>query len=232
MSHRFLRAFASPALLLFLASGFSVHAAGSSNIAAGARIAAAGTPTGATACASCHGARGEGVGAFPYLAGSGAAYLRGQLEAFATGTRKNPIMQPIAQALSADERTQIASYYAGLQPRRVIDREPRGAFDTGPWLATRGRWGEDIPACAQCHGPGGSGVGSSFPPLAGQPASYLVEQLKAWQGGARPPGPLGLMETIARKLKDSDIKAVSEYYAGLAAAAAGTPAAAAKKVTP
>ena len=39
------------------------------------------------------------------------------------------------------------------------------------------------------------------------------------------PGPLGLMEVVARKLKDSDIQAVSEYYAGLSAARARTPAA-------
>ena len=38
---------------------------------------------------------------------------------------------------------------------------------------------------AQCHGSGGSGVGESFPPFAGQPASSIAEQLKAWQGGAR-----------------------------------------------
>lgn len=40
------------------------------------------------------------------------------------------------------------------------------------------------------------------------------------------------MEVVARKLKDSDIQAVSEYYAGLSAARARTPAATPKKATP
>ena len=170
-------------LLLLTASSFAAHPAGtdSSDSAAGARIATAGTPGGAIACASCHGARGEGSGAFPHLAGSGAMYLREQLEAFASGARKNSIMQPIAQALSAEQRPQVAGYYAGLQPpTKATDPDPRDASDTGAWLATRGRWSEGLPACAQCHGPGGSGVGTSFPPLAGQPASYIAEQLKAW----------------------------------------------------
>ena len=88
-----------------------------------------------------------------------------------------------------------------------------------------------MPACAQCHGPGGTGVGEDFPPLAGQPAAYLAEQLRAWQSGGRHPGPLGLMETIARKLSAADIQAVSDYYAGLAGAAAGDTATAGGKPT-
>jgi cytochrome c553 len=154
--------------------------------------------------------------------------LRDQLEALATGKRKNPIMQPIAQALSPEQRTQVAAYYAGLAPANAtVDRTPRDTSDTGAWLATRGRWADGVPACAQCHGPGGAGVGANFPPLAGQPATYLAQQLKAWQSGDRPPGPLGLMEAIARKLKEPDIQAVSDYYAGLAQPA---PAAAASAV--
>lgn len=209
------------------------HAAPSADANAGARIAAAGTPAGAAACAGCHGARGEGTGAFPHLAGSGAAYLRDQLEALATGKRKNPIMQPIAQALSPEQRTQVAAYYAGLAPVATgVDKSPRDTSDTGAWLATRGRWTDDVPACAQCHGPGGAGVGQSFPPLAGQPATYLAAQLNAWQSGARPPGPLGLMEAIARKLKQTDIQAVSDYYAGLAQPARQAAAASGAKEKP
>lgn len=198
---------------------------------AGARIASAGTPNGATACASCHGAQGEGAGAFPRLAGTGSAYLRAQLDAFAGGARKNAIMQPIAQALSPGQRAQVAAHYASL-PARVAatDRPPARSSDAGAWLATRGRWADGVPACAQCHGPGGSGVGEQFPPLAGQTAAYIAAQLQAWQSGARPAGPLGLMEAVARKLTPGDIQAVSEYYASLASS--GAPAAVAGKEKP
>lgn len=209
-----------PALGIALLAGTlalspGVAAAPKAQVAAGERIATAGSGA-AAACAGCHGVRGEGAGAFPRLAGTGAAYLREQLKAFAAGQRRNPIMQPIAQALSAEQRGEVAAFYASLpQPVRAEDVEPKKAEDVGAWLATRGRWSEDVPACAQCHGPGGIGVGASFPPLAGQPAAYLERQLKAWRTGDRPPGPLGLMQIVARKLSDSDSKAVSDYYAQL-----------------
>lgn len=193
---------------------------------AGARIAASGA-SGAAACTSCHGARGEGMAAFPRLSGTGADYLRRQLDAFADGSRKNPIMQPIAQALSPEQRAQVAAYYAGLPGvADSTDRPAKVVTDTGAWLATRGRWDDGLPACGQCHGPGGVGVGADFPPLVGQSAQYIATQLQAWQVGTRPPGPLGLMEIVARKLDEMDVQAVSAYYAGLAgppAAAAGTP---------
>jgi len=57
------------ACVLAAAAGSLAHAAPSAAANAGAGIATAGTPTGAAACASCHGARGEGVGAFSHLAG-------------------------------------------------------------------------------------------------------------------------------------------------------------------
>ena len=188
--------------------------------AAGARIASAGAAGGAPACASCHGSQGQGGGTFPHLAGTGATYLREQLDAFAAGTRKNPIMQPIAQALTPEQRVQVAAFYAGLPAATHAGDRAAQPSEVGAWLATRGRWTDELPACAQCHGPGGSGVGASFPPLAGQPASYIAQQLKAWQDGSRPAGPLGLMQAIARKLKDTDVQAVSDYYAGLGNAAA------------
>lgn len=178
-------------------------------------------PADAAACAACHGARGEGMAAFPRLAGTGATYLKEQLDAFASGARQNAIMQPIARALTPQQRAQLAAHFARLPaPAPAADRETTRPQDRGAWLATRGRWSDELPACAQCHGPGGRGVGAQFPPLAGQPAAYLAQQLKAWQDNTRPPGPLDLMRLIARKLDSADIQALSEYYAGLGAAAA------------
>lgn len=110
-------------------------------IVQGRQIATQGTATGVAPCASCHGARGEGAAAFPRLAGTGQSYLRAQLDAFAEGSRKNPVMQPfaragqlqawkagtrppgplalmqgIAQRLSNADITAVSSYYAGLAP--------------------------------------------------------------------------------------------------------------------
>ena len=193
----------------------------------GQQIAAQGTSQGVAACISCHGAKGEGLGAFPRLAGTGQAYLLAQLDAFAGGSRKNPIMQPIAQNLTPTERQAVALYFSEL-PAPLVASDPAqpSSSNTGAWLATRGRWADQVPACAQCHGPGGSGVGTQFPPLAGLPAAYIAEQLQAWKAGNRPPGPLALMSGIAKKLSDAEVSAVAAYYEKLAApgaAAASSP---------
>ena len=175
------------------------------------------TPQSVTVCISCHGAKGEGMAAFPRLAGSGQAYLQAQLDAFADGSRKNAVMQPIAQNLKPTERQALALYFSQLPaPFTASDAAQPSPSDTGAWLATRGRWADQLPACAQCHGPAGSGVGAQFPPLAGLPAVYIAEQLQAWKAGSRPPGPLALMSEIAKKLSAAEVTAVSAYYAHLA----------------
>lgn len=186
--------------------------------AGGSAIAAKGTAHGAAACASCHGAHGEGnaAGGFPRLAGLPAAYLVGQLENFAADKRKNPIMAPIAKQLSASERQAVARYYSTLPaapaPTAAGD-EGLKRGDTGAWLALRGRWEDNLPACVQCHGPGGAGVGSAFPALAGQSSAYLTAQLHAFKNGTRPGGPLDLMKVVAGKLSDADIGAVANHFA-------------------
>jgi cytochrome c553 len=206
-----------------------VPAAAARGIAkAGEQLALAGKPPSVTACVSCHGAKGEGMAAFPPLAGTGFGYLLAQLDAFADGRRQNSVMGPIAKGLSAQERASTAAYFSGL-PTRVlpIAAPPPAASDAGGWLAQRGRWADQLPACAQCHGTAGEGVGSQFPPIALLPADYLQAQIQAWKDGTRAPGPLGVMRDLARKLSTEDVQALSAYYTQLhakpAAAAATQP---------
>ncbi|WP_233809391.1 c-type cytochrome [Paraburkholderia sp. HP33-1] len=166
-------------------------------------------------CAGCHGANGTGNDAagFPRLAGVGVTYLKEQLDAFASGQRESEVMQPVAQMLSADERTALSQYFSALPAVTPASTSaPVVPAQPGAWLAERGRWSDGLPACTMCHGPGGAGVGEHFPPLAGQPAAYLSNQLHAWKDGRRPAGPLGLMSVIAKKLSDADIAAVAAYY--------------------
>jgi cytochrome c553 len=189
-----------------------------------ATIAAQGNGRGAAPCQSCHGADGGGMSAagFPRLAGLGAGYLRKQLDDFATGSRDNPVMHPNAQALSDDERQAMASYYAQMPvPKPVPSAPPAG--DTGHLLATRGRWAQQVPACEQCHGPSGVGVGANFPPLLGQPAAYLENQLRAWKTGTRRNDPLQLMQGVSRALDDNDIHAVAAWFAAQSMPAGGAP---------
>ena len=199
-----------------------------SSHADGAAIATAGT--GATpACQTCHGAAGEGntQAGFPRLASLGAPYLQRQLAAFADGTRVSAVMVPIARAMSVADQAEVSAYYAALPaPAAALPTASASAptavesASVGTTLATRGRWANKLPACDQCHGPGGSGVGPDFPALARQSATYLANQLTAWQTGARPPGPMGLMPVIAKKLSEAEVRAVAVQYASIPPTAA------------
>jgi cytochrome c553 len=194
----------------------------------GAAIAAKGGKNGAAACVACHGAKGEGNAAagFPRLAGQGQAYVLAQLAAFASGARQNPVMAPVAKALTDPEKQAVATYFASLPgaPAIALDESSLKPSATGAWLAARGRWDQNLPACVQCHGPGGIGVGAAFPALAGQTAAYITAQLQAFKNKTRPGGPDKLMATVAAKLSDADIKAVSDHFgAGTAAAAPAAP---------
>ncbi|GAC1410680.1 MAG: c-type cytochrome [Burkholderiaceae bacterium] len=171
----------------------------------------------AVACTSCHGVKGEGNGlaGFPRLAGVNATYLQQQLSAFASGQRQNAVMQPIAKALTPAQQAVLVAYFSRL-PSPLAAGVPEAAnltsANVGAWLASRGRWDDDLPACVQCHAQGGIGVGTVFPPLAGQPMTYLENQLQAFKKKTRPGGPMNLMGVVASKLSDADIKAVAKHY--------------------
>lgn len=178
-------------------------------------IASQGNGRGAAPCQACHGAEGGGQAdsGFPRLAGLDAAYLRRQLDALATGTRDNPVMKPVASGLSEEERQAMADYYSRMPVPSNSAATAPPADGVGAELALRGRWSRQVPACEQCHGPGGVGVGEHFPPLAGQPASYLATQLKAFRQGTRRNDPQELMRHLSKALDDRDIQAVADWFA-------------------
>ncbi len=66
--------------------------------------------------------------------------------------------------------------------------------------------------CVACHGADGNSVNPIWPNLAGQHASYLVAQLKAFKSGAREE--LSMTAMVA-PLSDDDIIELADYYAGL-----------------
>ena len=189
----------------------------------GEQLAAKGTSAGAPSCTTCHGPTGQGQAAagFPRLASMDAKYLARQLAAFADGSRVNPIMGPVAKLLTAPEMTSVSEFYAGIPAMKQPGDGPTAPVTSeGTSLALKGDWSNGLPACSQCHGPDGLGVGASFPQLAGQSAAYLKAQITAWKTGARKGEPLGLMQGVASKLSDAQVSAVTDFYASLPAAAA------------
>lgn len=208
--------------VVFIAAALMISPASARD---GSAIATNGTAAGAPACGSCHGDHGEGnaEGGFPRLAGLNASYLVHQLASFADGRRKNDIMPDIAKALTPEERQAVATFYASQD---VTGSPAAGAPDAklierGAALATNGDWSKGIPGCGQCHGPAGQGVGTAFPRLADQPASYIENQIAAWKDDKRSGDPLNLMNGIAHKLSDDDVRAVAAYYANFDAASKG-----------
>jgi cytochrome c553 len=181
----------------------------------GAEIVAHGTPAGAVACARCHGFDGlsEGSGAFPILANQSAGYLSKQLWDFASGTRLNAIMTPIAKALTDEEIEAVAQYYASVHATTVPPpaRSPE-LVKRGETLATMGDMQRQVLPCTACHGPQGIGEPPFTPYLAGQYGPYIVSQMVMFTRGYRKNA---LMYTEAHNLAEGDYEALGAYFEGL-----------------
>ena len=85
-----------------------------------AAAAVVGTPPEkAATCAACHGPNGVGTTEeYLNLAGQHADYIVQALNDYRLGKRKNPLMQPFAQQLTADEIHALAAFFSsqsGLQ---------------------------------------------------------------------------------------------------------------------
>src|SRR5215510_9401089 len=66
--------------------------------------------------------------------------------------------------------------------------------------------------CAPCHGTNGLAVAPNTPHLAGQPQSYLVDQLNAYRSGRRTHE---VMSIVAKPLTDADIADLAAWFASL-----------------
>ncbi len=157
-------------------------------------------------CMPCHGADGNSMNQlYPGLAGQPAAYLSGQLQAFASGERANPTMSSLAINLSPTEIDQLSAFYAAqaAAPNTTFKPDPQQR-ELGEQLARVGN-------CVACHGAELQGQGT-FPRLAGQGYDYLVKQLQDFKSGARKDG-TGVMTPIVVPLSEQDIVNLAIYLA-------------------
>lgn len=199
--------------------------------AAPAKAASPAAPAAAAAeiapCAACHGQHGEGMAAahVPRIAGQAADYLQKQLDNYADGTRDNPIMTNFAKALSEAQRAKLAARYASMSAPYLPEATPINAqaLARGHQLAYQGDETRRVQACNGCHGPDGMGVPRAAPYLAGQSAEYLAGALKTFQQGTRKNDAGQLMRSVAQRLDDADIAAVSGYFASLGNSPMRTP---------
>ena len=227
-------ALAGTLLCLLIPAHGSAQAAAAAAVAPGpAPAAAAQLPfikgkveAGATksaVCSACHGPNGNSVAPdWPRLAGQSAIYIAGQLRLFRSGVRNNPVMMPLASALSDQDIDDLAVYYEAQTPAG-LEADP-SYWKAGAALYQSGDTAHDIPGCIACHGPVGRGnLAAGYPALRAQQSVYVVKQLNDYANGTRYTGPNPaaasrnsiMMFTIAKQLSPEQMRDVASYLQGM-----------------
>jgi cytochrome c553 len=174
-------------------------------------------------CASCHGADGNsGVPANPKLAQQHPEYLVKQLQEFKVGKRPSAVMQPFAAQLSDADMRNISAFLVSKQAKPGFARD-KELVSMGERIYRGGIAERQVAACAGCHSPNGSGMPSQYPRLSGQHADYTAAQMvkfrtaandKSAKGESARPNSVQMMQ-ISSRMNDQEIRAVSDYIAGL-----------------
>ncbi len=185
-----------------------------------------------TVCAACHGVDGVSmVPSQPNLGGQNVKYLYKQLVNFKSGYRVNGIMQSQVANLSQQDLANVAGYYAEQAPWGVGYANPATNAEATK-LFLGGAKERGVIGCAGCHGPDAAGnEWAAFPRLGGQHAQYISTQLKLFRAAGRDDdidtndqmryndaakeGEKGMMQMIAAKLSDRDIRILSDYLSAV-----------------
>ena len=164
-------------------------------------------------CVTCHGAEGNSaITINPKLAQQHPEYIAKQLAEFKSGKRANPVMMGFSAALSDDDMRNVGAYLAGTKAKPGFAKD-KDLAALGEKIYRGGIADRQIPACAGCHSPNGAGIPDQYPRLQGQYAEYTESQLVAFRQGTRANS--SQMMTIAARMSDKEMKAVSDYIAGL-----------------
>jgi len=162
----------------------------------------------AETCFACHGPAGiSQIAETPSLAGQPDGFLQWQLAYFRSGTRKSPVMQPMAAGLTDTDIRGLSKYFASLKPAPADTAAPAEAamFAVGQKLAQQNR-------CASCHKDDYSGV-QATPRIANQREDYLVKALRDFKGGTRTGGGVAAMADVVYPLGDDELRALA-YFMG------------------
>lgn len=164
-------------------------------------------------CVACHGSDGNTANPalYPNLASQLPAYIALQLANFKSGERPIPVMKAMVAPMSESDMRDLGAYFGSLpakpQPStdKTLEAKGREIFMHGSAAGA--------PACSSCHGAQGHGQ-DSFPRVASQPPKYTVDQLHVYRDAPKFSNPLAnLMKTVAVKLSEAEIQAVSAYLA-------------------
>jgi cytochrome c553 len=198
---------------LLLTLGISVMAQAAGTAVVGDATAGQGK---VAVCGACHGADGNSlVPTFPKLAGQGERYLLKQLHDIKAGNRPVVAMTGMLDSLSEQDLADIAAYFASQQ--MSVGAADPALVARGQALFSGGKLEQGMPACTGCHSPTGAGnAAAGFPKIGGQHAEYIALQLTHFREGERTnDGDTKIMRSIAEKLSNKDISALSSYIQGL-----------------
>lgn len=176
----------------------------------------------AATCVACHGNNGNAIIAqYPKLAGQHADYIVKQLADYKLSLtsegsqgRSNAIMAGMAAGLSATDMADLGAYFSSLpiSPNTT----PENVIAIAEPLYRFGDPERGIAGCISCHGPRGNGTSlAGFPKISGQNAEYTALQLQGFRSGSRHNDLNRMMQSVASKLTDNEIAALSAYVGGL-----------------
>jgi cytochrome c553 len=172
------------AIILVATSFSSIQVANAADAANGGKLS--------QTCLGCHGA--------PGLRNPGPEYIISSLKSYKDRTRAHKTMQAQASNLTDENMADIAAFFSQME----------GNSRPSLVSAAEAKMGEKASAsCAACHGKTGDGAQTSFPKLAGQYESYLIQALKDYRSGDRQNM---IMAGQAANLSIAQIKALSAWY--------------------
>ena len=164
-------------------------------------------------CEACHGLGGQGNNSmFPKLSGQNEAYLIQQMFNFKSHARRSSVMEPQLADLSGEDIVLLARHFSSRQLRGTPTSDSQ-LNALGQTIYTQGNPASGVAACHVCHGPAARG-GQMLPRLAGQHAEYLELQLRRFIERSRTTDQT-LMHSVAMRMTDEEIRAVSYYLSGL-----------------
>ena len=161
-------------------------------------------------CSACHGSDGNSRSdSMPIIAGMDVAYFKKQIDAYATGKRPSPEMEPFAKRVQVLGVDQVAAYFREQKMRPSPVAVDAAAVARGRAAAAQ---------CAVCHGADGKGNAAMVSPaLAGQPPGYLRDQMLLFKQDKRNPGDAALkaMKQIMVPIPDATFADLAAYYSSL-----------------
>ncbi len=173
-------------------------------------------------CGYCHGKNGNSVkDTIPNLAQQNPEYLLKQFQLFASGERKNYVMEQLASMLNQQERINIALYFSSQAVKPAAQDElTDGSVDSSighlveksseSFFAGKHKYQS---LCFACHGESGEG-NKDLPRLAGQKKAFLVKTLNGFKrgGGSRASSP---MVKIMKAVNDTQIEPLARYISNM-----------------